>query len=788
MKTLTPRLSGLSNGFLLGLLGLLLVGMAPSIGEARLVFDSADPAFSGATIVSPGTQGAGAGVQSFRISSNGIDFDFVTTSPMGTGGFGSFLTSFFPEGIEVTLSSPAEAIGFDYLGGECAGTIEFRGAVATQSVAFAQGDPQVFIGAADIGDISSVFLNGQCFAASWGDMRFIPSTGGPPPTDDADLGLSKTGMPGGISQADGPQTYTLDVSNFGPDAATNVQVIDFTPFGLNLVSADPPDVSTAPNLEIQQLADLPPGASAQATLVYDLPPFPEFGCNSTIVNRARVTTSSIDANPANDLSIFANRFDRAARSGFAEICSNRIDDDCDGFADCLDSSCSHTAACQPPLSGDDPRRNPPLPCEIDPSLPCLGPDGPIIAPPGPGEQPPPPRSGPASCQGSNIHGDLVDLPSCCCTVDACGAQNIAQCGAAEDPNFKTANPPVNAFGYGFTAAGQIHRYSITYENIGNADAHDVEVIDVLHPDLDDASLVIQDGGVYDPVRRVIVWIDPVVPPGVARTVSFEVAMRGDAPPLTRVRNQATVIFPDAAPPTRIDTNFVEHVIPFPEFPIEADLGVYGCRETASGSGEWIVRIFNRGAGYARNVSAEILDPPPPVSVVDGFARFAHEDLDPEVEATTLALGTTESFDHVHFQTVTAGDPCRALRWRIRWTDEGDDVVQERVVQVSPDVDRDAVPDEIDNCAADSNPDQMDTDGDGIGDVCDLPDPPSCTPAPDPDLNDDTFVNILDFSIVGSCFGSHPTGPPCGIADTDCSGAVDMVDVNFILRSFGQSGL
>ncbi len=61
-------------------------------------------------------------------------------------------------------------------------------------------------------------------------------------------------------------------------------------------------------------------------------------------------------------------------------------------------------------------------------------------------------------------------------------------------------------------------------------------------------------------------------------------------------------------------------------------------------------------------------------------------------------------------------------------------------------------------------------------------------APDPDLNNDGVVNILDISLVGSCFGVNlSTNPQCQAADTDGDGDVDMDDLNFVVGSFGQSG-
>ena len=48
-------------------------------------------------------------------------------------------------------------------------------------------------------------------------------------------------------------------------------------------------------------------------------------------------------------------------------------------------------------------------------------------------------------------------------------------------------------------------YDIHYENIGNADALNVSIVDVLDDNLDETTLVILDGGSYDPTNRTIVW-------------------------------------------------------------------------------------------------------------------------------------------------------------------------------------------------------------------------------------------------------------------------------------------
>ena len=59
-------------------------------------------------------------------------------------------------------------------------------------------------------------------------------------------------------------------------------------------------------------------------------------------------------------------------------------------------------------------------------------------------------------------------------------------------------------------------------------------------------------------------------------------------------------------------------------------------------------------------------------------------------------------------------------------------------------------------------------------------------APDPDLNDDGTVDIVDLGMVSTCLGQPPAGS-CAIADTDGDGDVDMDDLNYVLASFGQTG-
>ncbi len=329
---------------------------------------------------------------------------------------------------------------------------------------------------------------------------------------------------------------------------------------------------------------------------------------------------------------------------------------------------------------------------------------------------------------------------------------------------------MNDLGYGITQAGRRHDYTITYENIGDGDALNVLIVDPLAPELDDSTLQVNDGGTYDPVSRVIEWTDPLLPPLTPRTVSFSINVIANAQPGDRIRNQATIIFPDAEQP-RTDTNFTEHAIEDPNFPAIADLGVVDCQETSPGSNEWTVVLYNKGTAFAHNVSAEVLTPPAGIVFSDGSARFGREDdTAPLLIGTTVPLGSTHSLDTVAFSADTPASVCKALTWRISYTtSEGDNLIAD--VQVAADADNDGVADDEDNCPAAANLDQQDSDGNGIGDACDVVEPPLCG-----DIDLDSDVDITDKNLFVAALRST-TGDAnyTPLADLDEDGDVDFLD-------------
>jgi hypothetical protein len=97
---------------------------------------------------------------------------------------------------------------------------------------------------------------------------------------------------------------------------------------------------------------------------------------------------------------------------------------------------------------------------------------------------------------------------------------------------------------------------------------------------------------------------------------------------------------------------------------------------------------------------------------------------------------------------------------------------------NPDTDFDGALDGLDNCPLAFNPDQFDSDEDGVGDACDEPPPPPQCPA---DITGDGLININDLLAVINAWG------PCPGCDADVSGdgIVSINDLLAVINAWGS---
>ncbi len=89
-----------------------------------------------------------------------------------------------------------------------------------------------------------------------------------------------------------------------------------------------------------------------------------------------------------------------------------------------------------------------------------------------------------------------------------------------------------------------------------------------------------------------------------------------------------------------------------------------------------------------------------------------------------------------------------------------------LLDAGDDGDGDGVIDAEDNCLGGFNPQQIDADGDGYGNVCDA------------DFNQDGQVNFIDLAIFRQRFGSDDP-----VADLDGDGDVNAIDLGLMRQRF-----
>ncbi len=123
------------------------------------------------------------------------------------------------------------------------------------------------------------------------------------------------------------------------------------------------------------------------------------------------------------------------------------------------------------------------------------------------------------------------------------------------------------------------------------------------------------------------------------------------------------------------------------------------------------------------------------------------------------VGLGSCTNHIRFNTATSQLACGAIL-----------AGQLNITGTVPDTDGDGVRDGADNCTLVSNPTQIDSNGDGYGNICDA------------DINNSGLTTSSDFNLLRACINQagYPTGSAtCQASDMNGSGLVTSTDFNLL---------
>lgn len=146
-----------------------------------------------------------------------------------------------------------------------------------------------------------------------------------------------------------------------------------------------------------------------------------------------------------------------------------------------------------------------------------------------------------------------------------------------------AGDPNHMAGPEALAPGQTVSYTISFENVGEGNAYGVYVESRLPALYDASTLNLNDGGVYFPASRTLLWEVGELAPGAGGTTGFEVQVPAEAVSGTVVVASATVYFPSVpeTTPTGDVVSIVQDVVAYSqrvgtteEVPVPITLGGY----------------------------------------------------------------------------------------------------------------------------------------------------------------------------------------------------------------------
>lgn len=273
------------------------------------IFDQGDQVYDSAAFVDklilgttvPGGCQAGATVLSTTKTA-----DSPTSPAGGTNGYTITISN--PSSSAVSLSSIFDVLpaGFSYVAGSTTGATTNNPTIATQTLTWT-GPFNVPAGGnvtlsfdVTVSSTPGTYFNDAGGTVSDGSVEPtgptapITVTEGTP--DSADLSIVKTDSPDPVLVG-GSLTYTLAVSNAGPDTAAGVTVSDTLPAGTSYVSSTPSQGTCSGTTTVTcSLGSLVSGGSATVTIVVTA------NTVGTLTNTASVSSSTSDPNAQNNSS------------------------------------------------------------------------------------------------------------------------------------------------------------------------------------------------------------------------------------------------------------------------------------------------------------------------------------------------------------------------------------------------------------------------------------------------------------------------------------------------------
>ena len=205
---------------------------------------------------------------------------------------GVILTDVLPAGVTLVSATLGGQTGVD-----SGGTITFPSvdiasgdaATATITVTVDTLTDGLISNVASVQDLSAAGENNTSNNSATADVTVIA---------EADLGVVKA-VSSTASQIGGALTYTVDITNSGPSAASNVVITDTLPAGVTFISGTGPSgeaLSEVGGVVTANVATMASGETGTITINVNI----EAGAASNIINNVDVTSDTGDSNPAND--------------------------------------------------------------------------------------------------------------------------------------------------------------------------------------------------------------------------------------------------------------------------------------------------------------------------------------------------------------------------------------------------------------------------------------------------------------------------------------------------------